>query len=216
MVIPRTFIERTVIPTRRGWRVTIHSRPRKSIFTKQPRAKLFDTEADALEWMRGEWLASPRRTTRSVMWVTDGLVPTQPYSGLPELRTRGTTIYLDGQTVATGYQTGRELKRQILNHPRGNCLSAVPCAKCGRLPRINLINGTLVHTHEDCPTWVRMDPHALTPPPLQIAVWNRRLWRRLQNTHLEPMTIPHFMILGALREPTEHELVGRIRNIEIL
>ena len=197
--------------------MTLHVRPRKSIFAK-PRVRVFPTREEAEQWMRETYLAglSPRKTTRTVLWITDNLVPTMPYAGLPEFRYHESTIYLDGQTVATNFQTGKELKRQLLNHPKGKFLSALPCLKCGRLPRINLKDGTLSHTHEDCPTHVVMTTHALTPPPLQIAVWNRFLRRRKRLTKLEPVGLANFMILGALREPTDYELTGRIRNIEIL
>ena len=54
----------------------------------------------------------------------------------------------------------------------------------------------------------------LTPSPMQIAVWNRKLSQRIRPTKLIPMSRPHFMILGALREPTEFDMVKRIRKFE--
>lgn len=224
MVIPRLFLERTVIHTPKGYRVTAHTRPRLSIFTRI-RYHYFPTLPEAEEWMRQRWIEGrgtrSTLTTQSVLWVSDALMPVLQYN-LPALTTERTTegdnvglsVWLNGFKVATDARTGRDLKRQLLNHRIADCLSVEPCRRCGRMPRVNLHNGTLEHRHDDCIIQVKMVSDILTPPPMQIAVWNNRLCRRIRPAKLLPMTRPHFMILGALREPTEHDFARKMRKIE--
>jgi hypothetical protein len=221
MVIPRLFLERTVIHTSKGYRVAAHTRPRLSIFTRI-RYHYFPTLPEAEEWMRQRWIEGrgtrSTLTTQSVLWVTDKLVATVPYT-LPTMTTERTadgqlSVWLNGFKVATDARTGRDLKQQLLNHRIADCLSVEPCRRCGRMPRVNLHLGTLEHRHDDCNIHVKMVQDTLTPSPMQIAVWNNRLCRRIRPAKLLPMTRPHFMILGALREPTEHDFAKRIRKFE--
>lgn len=230
MVIPRTFIETAIPHTRKGWRVAVHVRPRTSIFTRV-RYHHFPTHAEADQWARKLWLEGnqnrrrtnrgfvQRLTTRTVMWVRDDLIPTGPYEGLPEFRavrhTTGLTLWIEGVLVAEGLTSGRAIKRAILRHPEGSALCARVCA-CGRLPKIDLAAGTLTHDTSDCPVRIHMPADPLTPPPLQIAVWNRYFSRRRRVTKLLPMTRPHFMILGALREPSERDMMRKIRAVEVI
>jgi hypothetical protein len=221
MVIPRLFLERTVIHTPKGYRVAAHTRPRLSIFTRV-RYHYFPTLSEAEEWMRQRWIEGrgtrSTLTTQSVLWVTDGLMPVLQYK-LPTMTTERTddgklTVWLNGFKVATDAHTGRDLKRQLLNHTIADCLSVNPCPRCGRMPKVNLHLGTLEHRHDDCILQIKMVRDTLTPPPMQIAVWNNKISRRIRPTRLIPMTRPHFMILGALREPTEHDFAKRIRKFE--
>ena len=164
-------------------------------------------------------------TTQSVLWVVPDLVITLPYK-LPSMTTTrengslsggsgsGLSVWLNGIKVATDARTGRDLKRQLLLSPLADCLHAVPCNRCGRLPHVNLHAGTLEHRHKDCGTQIKMVRDSLTPSPVQIALWNRKLYRRPGTTTLLPLSRPHFMILGVLREPTEFDRVKRIRRIE--
>lgn len=236
MFIPRTFLEFTPVHTRRGWQATAHIRPKKSLFTVA-RKRYFPTEYEAQQWLRETWATANLRTTTSrgrprvyhaALWVSDCLIPTAPYAALPELRitgsgyhggTQGTTgsdYYLGGTPLATNVRTGADLKRGILAHPLGRHLTVQPCERCGRMPVVNLREGTLEHRREGCPITVSMPPDLLTPPAMQIALWNRFLRSRRKRTKLDPMTRPHFMILGALREPSERDLTRRIRGIEVM
>jgi hypothetical protein len=219
MIIPRLFLDRNVALTPKGYRAIAHERPRRSIFTVE-KHRFFPTEEEAWQWLRDRKAeSSVKFSTQSVLWVSDDLVPTIPYT-LPRLTTERThdgilTVHLDGMRIAIA-KTGRELKRQIADYPPAQCLYTVPCKHCGRLPIVNLHAGTLSHKHRDCKITVVMPHDPRTPPPMQIAVWNRKLANRPREAKLTPMTMPHFMVLGALREPTDNDFMKRLRRIEAI
>lgn len=231
MVIPRTYIETEIPHTRKGWRVTVHSRPRKSLFPR-PKARYFPTYEEARAWAGELWLAgnadrrrtrlgfASRLSTRTVLWVRPDLIPTGPYADLPEVRAvrhaTGLTVWLAGTLLVADCGSRKTLKRAILDHPLGEHLCVKPCSRCGRMPRIDLAAGTLTHRREDCDMRIHMPYDLLTPTPLQIALWNRFFSRRRKATKLDPVTRPIYMMLGALREPSERDMMRRIRAIEVI
>jgi hypothetical protein len=214
MIIPRTFIENTVTLTPQGWRAIVHTRKRESIFA-DAKEHFFDTEAEAREFLAGIFQAQPDRfCTATVLRVGDNLVITAPYAKLPKLLIADGILTLNGMTVGSTEDT-RKLKRAVAEHPLGACLLAEPCLNCGRLPKLNLTRRTLTHRHSDCKLRYTTMPDELIPLPVQVAVWNRYLSKRRKPTKLEPMTRPHFMVLGTLREPTENDAAKKFKRYEV-
>lgn len=216
MVIPRTFIETAVTPTKRGWQAIVHTRPSSSIFTKA-RKHYFPTEEEAREFLKRIWQEQPhgRYSTQTVLRVADNLVLTAPYESIPKMLWHDGTLTLNGMTVAQNADSSASLKRAVSEHPLGDCLLALPCSHCGRLPSVRITEGTIQHKHADCKLAYRTSPDELLPLPVQVAVWNKYLRRRPRETKLLPLTRPHFMILGVLREPTEHDAIRKIRRYEV-
>lgn len=217
MVIPRLFIEHQIILTKKGYRVMAHERPRRSIFTIA-KPYHFDTLEEANAWIARVSARhnADRKTTESVLWVSDSLVPTLPYSTLPRLDSDGKNLWLNGTLIVSNARSGREAWDQMKDFPLAAFLKALPCRNCGRIPTIRLHAGTLEHNVKGCRTAVSTIADPLTPLPMQISVWNRKLYRRNLPATLLPMTRPHFMVLGALREPTENDFFKKIRKIETM
>lgn len=223
MVIPRTFISRDVVPTPEGWQVTVWRRPRETIFSKA-HYHLFPTEEEARDYLRTVWkdgnLTEEGRkakfTTRSVWWVSDDLVLTRPYANLPSVTATVidgiVKVWVDGVQIADNKGT-KGLKSQIAAHPLGECLLAETCLRCRRLPIVNLTTGTLTHSHRDCPTKFRMDPHPLITTAVQIALWNREIAGRIIPASARPLLPPDYMVLGVLRQQTETDQSRKIRKI---
>jgi len=217
MVIPRLFIEHQIPLTKRGYQVIVHERPRRSIFTVT-KSRYFGTLAAANAWIaRVSVKHNPdRKTTESVLWVSDSLVPTLPYSTLPRLDSDGKNLWLNGTLIVSNARSGRDAWDQMKDFPAAACLKALPCNCCGKIPTIRLHTGTLEHRVKGCRTVINTIADPLTPLPMQIAVWNRKLYKRNLPATLLPMTRPHFMVLGALREPTENDFFKKIRKIETM
>ena len=231
MVIPRTFIAKDVIPTPEGWQVTVWRRPRETIFSK-PHYHYFPTEEEAREYLRSVWregnLTEEGRkakfTTKAVWWVSDDLVLTRPYTGLPSVTSTVQDgllkVWVDGVQIAEAKATKstpvQGLKAQIASHPLGECLLARVCYRCRRLPRINPIEGTLTHLHKDCLNKFKLIADPLTPPTVQIAVWNKELADRFMPATAKPVLRPDFMVLGVMKYPSDLERIKKISKIESL
>lgn len=213
MIIPRTFIESAPILTPRGWRATVHVRPEKSVWTK-PVHTYHDTEEEARAHLTAIWQDQPhgRFCVQTVLRIGENLTLTGEYAKLPEMLVSGDTVTINGMTVGN---ITDDLKRAVVDHPLGDCLIALPCRFCGRLPRLRIRDGTLYHRHDDCKLRYRFDPDPLVPLTVQVRLWNRYLRKRNKPTRLVPVSRAHLMILGVLREPTEHDAVKRIRKYEV-
>ncbi len=231
MVIPRTFLSKSVILTPEGWQATVWRRPRETIFSKA-HTHLFSTEDEAREYLRSLWREGnlteegkkAKFTTKSVWWISDELVLTKAYADLPDVTTTVedglVKVWVDGTQIAEGKALVRQpikgLKRQIAAHPLGECLLARTCYMCRRLPTINLVDRTLSHVHKDCFTKFRMAADPLTPIAVQIAAWNREIAPRIIAASARPMVRPDFMVIGVLREANEQDHLKKIRKIESL
>jgi hypothetical protein len=214
MIIPRTFIESVPILTPRGWRAAVHTRPAKQIWT-QVTHTYHDTEQDVRDYLARIWNDQPhgRYCVQTVLRITDSLQLTGEYAKLPALLVANDVLTLNGMTVSP---IAHGLKRAVVAHPLGDCLLALPCAFCGRLPRLRIRDGTLHHRHKDCKLAYQFEPDPLVPLTVQVRLWNRYLRRRNKPTRLLPLSRAHLMILGVLREPTELDAVKRIRKYEVV
>lgn len=229
MVIPRTFVDKAVIPTPKGWRVTVWRRPRDTIFSKA-HYHYFPSEDDARNYQRTLWREGnltetgkkAKYTTKSVLWVSDDLTLTKAYANLPSVTSivqdEQLKVWVDGvqiaEIVAKNPLTG--LKAQIAAHPLGECLLAKVCYLCRRLPQINLIAGTLTHNHSDCVSRFRIDPDPLTPTAVQVAIWNNKIADRFIAAEAIPLLRPDLMVLDVIDYPSETERVKKLSKIENL
>lgn len=228
MVIPRTFISKHVIPTPKGWQVTVWLRPRESIFSK-PHYRFFPTEEEARDYLRDTWKqgnlqadgSKAKYTTKSVVWISDDMIPTRAFSGLPTVTTAvedgRVKVWVDGLQIAEANTTRpfvRGLKQQIASHPLGECLIAMPCGICRRLPRINLLEGTFTHNHSNCFNKFQSMPDPLIPLPLQIAAWNKIISLRPKSGRALPLHRPDYWVLGVLRHPNLDDHHKKICKIE--
>jgi len=190
-----------------SWAVITHERDSPRKLTTIIRT-VFPTESAARDHMR-ELISVGAR------WVRPDMKPTRDY---PDIRawktTEGLHLTIDGVTVVAGVTDPRTLKRAILGHPRGSALTPAFCPRCELKPVVNLLENTLRHDSA-CPIKIVIADQRI-PIVLKVAAWNHFMGMRHNEISIDPMTLPHLEQLGLLREPTQGEMIARIRRIETL
>ena len=208
--IIKTYVEPAIIQMGYSFIVETHVKQRGRFFHVKKQTK-FPTQAEAQTYQKSEILAGAR-------WIRTDMIPTQEFKDLPEVKAWKSpsgklNVSIDGRTIASNITDRSVLTAAIRAHPKGKFLSACPCRRCGTLPRVNLSANTLRH---ECDAHSIFIDNPLIPIALKIATWNIHLSKKRSKLKLQPVTIPHLISLGMIREPSNRDMMRRIRKIETL
>lgn len=208
--IIKTYVEPAILQMGYSFIVETHVKKQGRFFHVKKQTK-FPTQADAQTYQKSEILAGAR-------WIRTDMVPTQEFKNLPEVKawksaSGGLNVSIDGRTIASNIADRFALKGAIQSHPKAKHLTTLPCRRCATLPRVNLTTNTL---HHECDAHSIFMDDPLIPITLKIATWNTHFANRRSKLKLQPVTTPHLISLGMVREPSNRDMVRRIRKIEIL
>ena len=158
-------------------------------------------------------------------WLRTDVVPTRPFKGVPDIRAwrnadKTVSVFVDGRTLVAHAASGREITRAVRAHPRFEEISCRPCRICYQKPRVDMVRETIVHKCKLKGMKIRhghdlkmIDP--IISIGLKIAMWNLHLSKRCKPLNME-VGIPHFMAKGIMRDPSQRDMLRRVRKIELL
>jgi hypothetical protein len=146
------------------------------------------------------------------------MVPTQDFTDLPDIRAwkdpeGALTVTVDGRTVIARTTDPRALRDALKAHPRADQMTSEPCRRCSGVPRINLAQNILKHKCEFHDIEMA-DP--MIPLAIKIAAWNLHFSKRRSKLTIGEVTMPHMIALGFMREPSDRDMMRRIRKVETL
>jgi hypothetical protein len=194
--------------------VTLHARYSGSRFMKTETREFPDYHT-ANQWCREQILMGAQ-------WMRLDSTPTTPMPDLKAWKTgEQLTVAVDGHVIAET-DSPRVVREALSRHPE---LLSVPCARCGGLPRVDLCGNVLSHMREGkrgkrypaegCDKLIYLEEPRV-PMAQKIHAWNTCLGPRVRKLRMDPVTIPHLLEMGILREPTMKEVEARIRRVEVL
>jgi hypothetical protein len=204
------YVDPAVTEKPNGFAVTVYDREGRNFYHKR-QTHVFPTLETAKQFQTDTILAGGR-------WTRTDMVPTQDFTDLPDIRAwkdpnGALTVTVDGRTVIARTTDPQALKAAIRAHPKASALSSEPCRRCGGNPRINLSQNTLKHECEFHKIEI-VDP--LIPVTIKIAAWNLHFSKRRSKLRLGEVYMAHFVALGFMREPSDRDMLRRIRKVEVI